>query len=167
MIMIVTKNLIPCQPLSHSTRVLLIREMVSELCKRSCNLVRVILNIAVLCLVMVMMVTTRMMIVIMCQTWQDIIIHANYTQTKLVWNVITDLFPPSCLHWTPSKLSSPAFVWAARRACDCNYKCLHKKCFKCFCCPILGCFGSDIEGNRIYECWSYWAIIRPTDYIPT
>ena len=35
-------NLMPCQPLSHSPRVELIRETVSEHCKRSCNLVRMI-----------------------------------------------------------------------------------------------------------------------------
>ena len=63
MIMIVLMtNLIPCQPLSHSTRVLLIREMASELCNRSCNLVQVVAIIAVLCLLMVM-VTKRMVIV--------------------------------------------------------------------------------------------------------
>ena len=60
-------NLIPCQPRSHSPRVELIREIVSEPCKRSCNLVRIIIITIIIMIMNMMMIVIMIMIRIMMQ----------------------------------------------------------------------------------------------------
>ena len=90
--MMLKTNLIPCQPRSHSPRVELIREIVSEPCKRSCNLVRSIMIIIIIIIIMIMVVIVIMQM------------------------MITDWFPLSCLHWTLSRQSNPTYAWEEGRA---------------------------------------------------